>query len=236
MKHKNTDSDAPHNWRELVIFSLVFSLTSIAVASIALEIPFTEVSREVAYNKTMTLAGIIVGVFGVAATVYFVVMGIDIHRYKREIDDIVRNQKNTNAKIDENKFDIIDSLSMMEGLFDDKRKKESIRLAMGRIICKSKIYTEKFPLETGISYLGQYSSSQKDIDILQVIEKESDDEKIRNQAKSARKEIEKRRENTHGQEDIDILQVIEKESDDEKNRNQAKKAREEIGKRSKRRR
>ena len=189
-----------------------------------------------AYNKTMTLAGIIVGVFGVAATVYFVVMGIDIHRYKREIDDIVRNQKNTNAKIDENKFDIIDSLSMMEGLFDDKRKKESIRLAMGRIICKSKIYTEKFPLETGISYLGQYSSSQKDIDILQVIEKESDDEKIRNQAKSARKEIEKRRENSHGQEDIDILQVIEKESDDEKNRNQAKKAREEIGKRSKRRR
>ena len=57
-----------------------------------------------------------------------------------------------------------------------------------------------------------------------------------NQDKSERKEIEKRRENSHGQEDIDILQVIEKESDDEKNRNQAKKAREEIGKRSKRRR
>ena len=199
MKHKNTDSDAPHNWRELVIFSLVFSLTAIAVASIALEIPFSEVSREVAYNKTMTLAGIIVGVFGVAATVYFVVMGIDIHRYKNELDKMTGKIDKIEAKVDENKegvdainskdTNILDVISMLEGISKDQRQHAIIRLAMGRIICKSKIHTEEYPLEKGIMYLAQYSRSHEDIDLLEKIKDNTDDEKIKEQAKEAIKTI-----------------------------------------------
>lgn len=191
---KIKDSGTPSNLRDYVILSVSLSLVAILIVCIEFKIQLSEVSRELAYNKLITLAGLIIGILGVAATVYFVIMGIDIHQYKREMDDILKNQKKTNAKIVENKFNILDALSMMEGLADDEQKKGVIRLAMGRIISKSEIHTEDYPLETGISYLGQYSSSQEDIDILQGIEKEKDDEIIRKQAKKAREEIEKRRE------------------------------------------
>lgn len=202
MKHKNTDSDAPHNWRELVIFSLVFSLSAIVVASIALEIPYSEVSREVVYNKTMTLVGIIVGVFGVAATVYFVVMGIDIHRYKNELDYMTNEIAKINAKVDENKegvdainskdTNIFDVISVLEAISKDEEQTEIIRLALGRMICKSKNHTKEYPLEMGIRYLGQYSRSPQDNDILKKIIDNTNDEKIKKQAYGAIEKINSR--------------------------------------------
>lgn len=210
MKHKNTDSGYPHNWRELAIFSLVVSLMAIAIASIALDIPFSEVSRDVAYNRVMTIAGLVIGVLGVAATVYFVVIGFEVHQYKIEIQRYKRvfehRIKNIIAEVDKNvdainknevainskDIDVLDVLSLIEGSSKDEKQTAVIRLAIGRMICKSETHSEEYPLEKGIMYLRQYSRSQEDIDLLNKIIAETDDERIKDMAAEAIKRIKER--------------------------------------------
>lgn len=195
MKSKNTDSGSPHNWLELAIFSLVVSLLAIVIAGIALDIPFSEVSRDVAYNRVMTIAGLVIGVLGVAATVYFVVIGIEIHRYKREFENRING---INAEVAQNKegvaaiIDILNVMSVIEGGFKDENQLAVVRLATGRMICKSETHSEEYPLEKGILYLGQYSRYQEDIDILEKIIAETDDERIKALATSVKKKIEER--------------------------------------------
>lgn len=202
MKHKNTDSGSPHNWLELAIFSLVVSLLAIVIAGIALDIPFSEVSRDVAYNRVMTIAGLVIGVLGVAATVYFVVVGIDLFKYKREFERMTEKMKKINAEVARNKEgvdainskynDVLDVLSLIEGSSKDEKQTAVIRLAIGRMICKSETHSEEYPLEKGIMYLRQYSRSQEDIDLLNKIIAETDDERIKDMAAEAIKRIKER--------------------------------------------
>ena len=191
------NTDSPKNGRDFAILSLIISLVAVVIAGIAFNIPFSEVSRDVAYNKAITLAGLIIGVLGVGATVYFVIMGIDIYRYKSELENIIKRIDTINARVDDNKrgvdFELLDVMSMLENISDDMQKKSNVRLAMGRIICKSKIHTEKYPLEKGIMYLGQYSRSQEDIDTLQKLANNTDSKTIKDQVEGAIKQIEKKR-------------------------------------------
>lgn len=203
MKRKNTDSDSPHNYlQDLAIFSLVVSLSAVAIAGIALDIPFSEVSRDVAYNRVMTIAGLAIGVLGVAATVYFVVVGIDLFKYKREFERMTEKMKKINAEVARNKEgvdainskynDVLDVLSLLEGISKDEKQTAVIRLAIGRMICKSETHSEEYPLEKGIMYLRQYSRSQEDIDLLNKIIAETDDERIKDMAAEAIKRIKER--------------------------------------------
>lgn len=188
-KQINADADFTHDWRELAVLSLVISLAAVVLVGFALKIPFTDVSREVAFNKAMTLAGLIIGTLGVAATVYFVVMGINIYRHAEKlegIEDKYRMVMDDMDKSKENQYnEILDAMSSMESISDDSQHMSTIRLAMGRIICKSKIHTEEYPLEMGIRYLGENSRSQEDVDILKNIIESTDDEKIKEQAEGA---------------------------------------------------
>lgn len=203
MKRKNTDSDSPHNYlQDLAIFSLVVSLLAIAIAGIALDIPFSEVSRDVAYNRVMTIAGLVIGVLGVAATVYFVVVGIRIHHYVplletmeesfEDINDKVAKYKEGVDAINSKDADVLDVLSLIESISKDEKQKAVIRLAMGRMICKSETQSDKYPLEKGIMYLRQYSRSQDDIDLLKKIRAKTDDERIKDMTAEAIKRIKER--------------------------------------------
>lgn len=200
MKSKNTDSGTPHNYlQDLAIFSLVISLSAVVIAGIALDIPFSEVSRDVAYNRVMAIAGLVIGVLGVTATVYFVVVGIRIYDYLRQIENMKERVDIINSKIAENKEgvdtinnDILDVMSVIEGSSKDENQTAVIRLAIGRMICKSETHSEEYPLEKGIMYLGQYSRYQEDIDLLEKIIAETDDERIEALATSVKKKIEKR--------------------------------------------
>lgn len=189
----NTDADFTHDCRDLAVLSLVISLAAVVLVGFALKLSFADVSREVAFNKAMTLAGLIIGTLGVAATVYFVVMGINIYRHAEKleaIEDKYRMVMDDMDKSKENQYnEILDAMSLLEGTSNDLGYKEIIRLAMGRIICKSKIHTEEYPLEKGIMYLAQYSRSQEDIDLLEKIKDNTDDEKIKKQAYGAIKKI-----------------------------------------------
>lgn len=189
----NTDADFTHDCRDLAVLSLVISLAAVVLVGFALKLPFADVSREVAFNKAMTLAGLIIGTLGVAATVYFVIMGINIYRHAEKleaIEDKYRMVMDDMDKSKENQYnEILDAMSSMESISDDSQHMSTIRLAMGRIICKSKVHTEEYPLEMGIRYLGQYSRSPKDIDLLEKIKDNTDDEKIKEQAEGAIKKI-----------------------------------------------
>ncbi len=196
MKHKNTDSGSPHNYlQDLAIFSLVVSLSAVAIAGIAIDIPFSEITRDVAYNRVMTIAGLVIGVLGVAATVYFVVVGIRIHHYVPLLENMEERFTDINAEVARNKegvdainskdIDILDVMSLIEGSSKDENQKAVIRLATGRMICKSETHSDKYPLAKGIMYLGQYSRSQEDIDILEKIIAETDDKNIKKQAANA---------------------------------------------------
>lgn len=182
--------------QDLAIFSLVVSLLAVAVAGIALNIPFSEISRDAAYNRVMTIAGLVIGVLGVAATVYFVVVGIRIYDYVHLLEGMEKRVAKIKTKVAENKKgvddDILDVMSVIEGSSKDENQTAVIRLAIGRMICKSETHSEKYPLEKGIMYLGQYSRSQEDIDLLNKIIAETDDERIKDMATSAKKKIEKR--------------------------------------------
>lgn len=190
MKRKNTDSDSPHNYlQDLAIFSLVVSLLAVAVAGIALNIPFSEISRDAAYNRVMTIAGLVIGVLGVAATVYFVVVGIRIYDYVHLLEGMEKRVAKIKTKVAENKKgvddDILDVMSVIEGSSKDENQTAVIRLAIGRMICKSETHSEKYPLEKGIMYLRQYSRYQEDIDLLEKIIAETDDKNIKKQAANA---------------------------------------------------
>ncbi len=194
MKYDNSNS--PNDWRDVMALSLVISVAAIILAGFALKIPFSDVTCEVAYNKALTLAGLIIGTLGVAATVYFVVMGITIYKYIDRFRDIEEGYKAIkedykamkdnlaeNRKMQHN--GILDTMSALEGISNDKKQTETIRLMEGRMICKSETHSEKYSLETGIMYLGQFSRSQEDIDLLEKIKRCTDKEGIKELADNA---------------------------------------------------
>ena len=82
-------------------------------------------------------------------------------------------------------IDILDIMSVIEGSSKDENQTAVIRLATGRMICKSKARLEKELLEKGIMYLGQYSRYQEDINLLKKIKNSTGDEKIKEKAKNA---------------------------------------------------
>lgn len=198
MKYDNSDS--PNDWRDVMALSLVISIAAIILAGFALKIPFSDVTCEVAYNKALTLAGLIIGTLGVAATVYFVVMGITIYKYINRFRNIEEGYKAieedykamkdnlaANRKMQHN--GVLDTMSALEGISNDKKQTETIRLMVGRMICKSETHSTEYPLTLGIMYLGQYSRSQEDIDILEKIIAETDDERIKVGATKAIEQI-----------------------------------------------
>lgn len=188
-KQINADADFTHDWRDLAVLSLVISLAAVVLVGFALKIPFADVSREVAFNKAMTLAGLIIGTLGVAATVYFVIMGINIYRHAEKLEAVEKKYRMMMGEMDksnENQYnERLDTMSSIESISDDSQHISTIRLAMGRIICKSIIHTEEYSLEMGIRYLGENSRSQEDIDLLEKIKDNTDDEKIKEQAEGA---------------------------------------------------
>ena len=98
--------------------------------------------------------------------------------------EVARNKEGVDA-INSKDIDILDVMSLIEGSSKDENQKAVIRLATGRMICKSETHSEKYSLETGILNLGQFSRSQEDIDILEKIIAETDDENIKKQAANA---------------------------------------------------
>lgn len=193
MKYDNSDS--PNDWRDVIALSLVISVAAIILAGLAIKIPFSKISLDDVYSKTITLAGIIIGVFGVLATVYFVVVGIDLFKYKREFERMTEKMKKINAEVARNKEgvdvinskynDVLDVLSLLEGISKDGKQTAVIRLAIGRMICKSETHSDKYSLELGIRYLGDFSRSQEDIDLLEKIKRCTDKEGIKKLADNA---------------------------------------------------
>lgn len=192
---KNTDS--ANNWQEFALLSLVISLAAIAIAGVALKIPFSEATQDVAYNQMITIAGLIIGTLGVGATVYFVIMGININSYNKRFEVMDKEFREMKCSLDKNMEmqynESLDVMSSLEAISDVEQNIVTIRLAMGNFICKSDIHTHKYPLEEGIANLGLYSRSQKDIDTLQKIADNTDNKKIENLAKRAIENIQRKR-------------------------------------------
>lgn len=162
MKYSNSNTNHPY-----LVF-VIFSIAAIIFACIALRSPFIEFSIDNVYNKTISIIGIIVGVFGVVATVYFVVMGLEIYKNKKEIEQYKEESKNLRNEIAEamkSQYKIAnDLLSSIEG---EASNTKYIKLARCRLVCGSPYSSVEEKLDC-IPFI-QECSNPKDIELLQKI-------------------------------------------------------------------
>ena len=156
------------------------------------------------------MIGIIIGVFGVVATVYFVVMGLEIYKNKKEIEQYKEESKNLRDEIAEamkSQYNIAnDLLSSIEG---EASNTKYIKLARCRLVCGSPFSSVDEKLDC-IPFI-QECSNLKDIELLQKIvddleskEKRTDDEnKLKSVAEEAIRVIKNPQENKEKQEQGD---------------------------------
>lgn len=146
------------------------------------------------YNNTIGFAGIVFAVAGVVFTIFFVVFGyrtVEIYKRLSDAEDItedVNNDMRNNLK------ETTNLISSIKGLKSDSDKNKYLTLAEGRLLCSSRFSTDE-EKETGIGYLQQYSDKQSDVELLEAVMEAALKEKktkIKNAAKRAIKEIEKR--------------------------------------------
>ena len=209
---KIKDSGTPSHLRDYVILSVSLSLVAILIVCIEFKIQLSEVSREYAYNKLMTIAGLIIGILGVGVTLYFLIMSFNIDKHAKgfriaykEMRNDYNIRKNIIDKDRERYYNsTLDTLSLLVGFSENKKQSEAILLVMGKIICKSDIQTEKYTLEDGIRNIGLYYEGQEDIALLnkdrvqediallKSVKEKMNDEKMREQVEGVIRRIEKK--------------------------------------------
>lgn len=200
----------------LLVLTLLLSLVAIVISFVKLDIPIKEL--EASFEKASTIIGLIIGVLGVCTTVYFITMGITLNQYKKELDDYQNTFEGIKNSVDyamkSQLKETISVLSSIESVANEN--KIYIRLAIGRLMCKSAYSTEE-EKKSGIREILTYYTSDKasysidneDVEILRIVSESKDfGQELREYAKHAISAIQERATQKHAT----VEQVMEKPS------------------------
>lgn len=140
----------------IMVFSILISITALVLAYARLDVPLSEL--ESSCDRTITIIEMVVGFLGISATVYFITMGITLRDYKEKLEESLMITAEISDDMRNQLHETIFALESIESVAGENEI--YIRLAKGRLFCKSK-YSNSKEKKNGISYIQAYYSSNR---------------------------------------------------------------------------
>lgn len=173
-------------------FSIMISIIALIIAIAALD-GYPVCNLKISYENTMSFASVIFAVIGIIITIFFITFGYNMHRYDSRLaschDDFNRVMNDVSDEMRANFEEMRELLSSLEGT--EKENQEYIRLAKGRLFCRSKYSTDD-EKQDGIRALQQYGKAESIIILEKIIKENSENKSIVESAQYALKIIEQR--------------------------------------------
>ena len=178
----------------LLILAILVSILAIGIGFKAYGVSLS--SLGLSWGDLITLAGLLLALIAATATIYTIVMSLDIHKFRSEImfykDDFEKMESLSEEAL-KSQFRILnDALSSLEG---DLSNTKYIKLARCRLVCGSPFSSVNEKLDC-IPFIQEYSDPedikllQRIVDDLESKEKRTKDEnKLKDVAEEAIKAI-----------------------------------------------
>lgn len=128
--------------------AFLISITALVLAYAKLDVPLKD---------AVTIVEMVIGILGLCVTIYFVTMGITLHKYTKSLEETLSRAMEMDTTMQFQFKEIINVISYIETVSGDKAK--YIRLARGRLICRSK-YSNDAEKKDGISDIQGYYTSK----------------------------------------------------------------------------
>lgn len=135
--------------------AFLISITALVLAYAKLDVPLKDLQSS--YNNAVTIVEMVIGILGLCVTIYFVTMGITLHKYTKSLEETLSRAMEMDTTMQFQFKEIINVISDIETVSGDKAK--YIRLARGRLICRSK-YSNDAEKKDGISAIQGYYTSK----------------------------------------------------------------------------
>ena len=137
------------------ISAFIASIAALILAFAKLDVPLSQL--KFSFDRAINIVELVMGSLGLSATVFFITMGITLHKYNKELNETLRRSKEIDYTMQSNLKETIDALSSIESVANEKAI--YIRLAKGRLMCKSTFSNNRQKKE-GISYIQAYYTSK----------------------------------------------------------------------------